>query len=590
MAHSATFARLTRGQTLACFSLAALIDLAIGAWLRQLLPPRELLNPDSYMRLVRLHDLLARHAPLDAVLRDGSGIGTRLHWSHLLDSLLLVLAAPLAPWLGWQAALPWAGLALGPLVAGLLGTALAWAAAPLSDPAWRWTAALSATLMLPILGYTLPGVVHHHALVALAVVMCAGWAARAVATPTVATVCTPAGIHLGAWAAFGLWLSPEAMPLALLAFGAIGLAWLLQPGERGHAATLAAATTTLAMLAGLALAADPPADAALPALDRLSSAWLCLALLGAGAAWCFVGIDRMALAPAWRGLAGGAVAAGAAIAWLALFPDALRGPGGIVEAAASQVFFADIAEMQPVRSWPDAVTFLLPGGFAAMVAAVVALRQRSFLWAYATACVVLLVLVAATHRRFSTYGACAGAIALPVAITLASACLRDRPPVVAAAVRLLLLLLVLVGPYAPPLLAGGAAAAPAAACSVRAVAPALDGFAGQVVLADVSLSPELLYRSRILTVGSLYHGNVAGFLRLRAAWRSRDDGRSGVPPDVAATGAGLVLFCRHAGRTRLVADLPADTLWDRIGRGEVPAWLEEVPVDPASGFRLFRVR
>jgi hypothetical protein len=82
------------------------------------------------MRLARLDDRLAAHAPIDVVARDGSGAGTVLYWSHLLDTLLLVLAAPVPPFLGEHEALRWAGVLLGPLSAGLLGMALAWAAAP----------------------------------------------------------------------------------------------------------------------------------------------------------------------------------------------------------------------------------------------------------------------------------------------------------------------------------------------------------------------------------------------------------------------------------------------------------------------------
>jgi hypothetical protein len=65
-----------------------------------------------------------------------------LYWSHLLDSLLLVLRTPLMSLLGEHAALRWTGVMLGPLNAGLLGLALAWARALLSAPRSRCTAAL----------------------------------------------------------------------------------------------------------------------------------------------------------------------------------------------------------------------------------------------------------------------------------------------------------------------------------------------------------------------------------------------------------------------------------------------------------------
>ncbi len=64
-----------------------------------------LINPDSYMRLVRLHETLAQHAPAYIVTRDASGAGMLLYWSHLLDSILLLLAAPLMPLMSEQQAL-----------------------------------------------------------------------------------------------------------------------------------------------------------------------------------------------------------------------------------------------------------------------------------------------------------------------------------------------------------------------------------------------------------------------------------------------------------------------------------------------------
>jgi hypothetical protein len=50
-----------------------------------------------------------------------------------------------------------------------------------------------------------------------------------------------------------------------------------------------------------------------------------------------------------------------------------------------------------------------------------------------------------------------------------------------------------------------------------------------------------------------------------------------------------VLFCKPAARSLLVADLPENTLMDRLARGEVPAWLDRVAEDAASGFVLYRV-
>jgi hypothetical protein len=123
-------------------------------------------------------------------------------------------------------------------------------------------------------------------------------------------------------------------------------------------------------------------------------------------------------------------------------------------------------------------------------------------------------------------------------------------------------------------------------CAVRGLEAMLAPYAGQVVLSDVNDVPELLYRTRIVTVGSLYR-NVTGFSRLRAAWRSLPS--AGEPAELRAARVGFVLFCKRPGRSLLVADLPEDTLLDRLGRGEVPAWLRPVARDAASGFTLYKV-
>jgi hypothetical protein len=567
-----------------CGLAALLIDIGISAGQLHAVLHGALVNPDSYMRLVRLQDIVHQHLPLHVVARDNAGAGTVLHWSHLLDSILLLLATPLIPWCGTTAALRWAGVALGPLSAGLLGVAVAWATAPLSLPAWRWTAAVSSALALPIVGYAIPGVVHHHVLLVLAATMSAGWAGRA------GTNGMRAGLGLGAWTAFGLWLSPEVMPPALLAFGAVGLGWMLSPGERNWSDALAAAGTTLALLVAATLAVDPPLGGyGEVAIDRLSIAWLLLACLGAAAGWGLWALDRLLHTPRPRAVAGGAVALAAAAAWLAMFPAVMGGAEGVLDSVQANAF-AGIAEMQPVATLDQAVLYLLGGAFAVLVALILAAQRCSLLWLYAATGLGLLLLEAAAHKRFSAYPAAAGAAAMPVALSLITAGLAARPPLCGIAARLGVLLGVLAAPLLASALGGKATAtagAPAGQCDLQAAAPMLAPFPGTIVLADVNDSPELLYRTPVLTIGSLYHRDPAGYLRLRAAWRSTL--ADAVPPEVQATGATLVLFCRHAPRNAMLTGAPHDTLWDRLASNHPPAWLHPLPAPPGSGYELFSV-
>jgi hypothetical protein len=563
-----------------CFALGLVLDLVMAG--RQLgqVARGGLLNPDSYMRLVRLRDILAAGAPLHGVARDGSGTGTVLHWSHLLDSLLLLGAAPLTCCMDQTEALRWAGVALGPLGVGLLCAATAWAFAPLTDRAWRWTTSVVASLATPVAGYGLPGVVHHHILLALACVMTAGWATRAV------RLGAPAGWRAGVWAAFGLWLSPETMPGTLMAFGLLGIAWLTR-GSAAAGRALRAGGSVLLLLVAAIVGADPPAGGPLAAeIDRVSVVWLALALALAGLGWLLCAIDRRALGAVPRAWLGAALAAGLLGTWLAGFPAVLRGPDGLVDPEPARAMLGEITEMQPAGTLGEATSFLAAGALGAAVVIGQAWRRRDAVWSYAALCALAVFALGALHRRFATYGAVLGAGALPMAIRISAERLAGQPPWARSADRLALLALFLLAPPAGSL-AGSPPPARGARCAVPDATGLLASYAGQVVLADVNDSPELLYRTDILTVGSLYHRNAAAFMRLRAAWRSR--ALADEPEAVRRTGAAAILVCPGAaGRSVLVADLPADTLLDRLDRGDPPAWLSAVGAD-GSGHVLYRV-
>ena len=594
--------KLTAAEASAYFAIAAVLDTVIGLRSFPGVLHGDLLNPDSYMRLDRLHDILAAHAPLHVVLRDASGTGAVLHWSHLLDSLLLLLALPLRPLLSQPAALHVAAVLLGPLAMGLLGIATAWAMAPIADRDWRWLAPVLAGTAFPIVAYGLPGVAHHHVLLAVAAVMMAGAAGRA------ATGDRAAGCRLGVWAGASIWLSPESWPFVLMAFGGCGLAWMLsarRPGVRQSrdlavGESLAAAGGLYLLVVACAFSVDPPLSGfGAIEVDRLSIVYLVLAAIICAIGWTLWGLNRAGFSAARRiGIAALAAAVGLGI-WFALFPAVLRGPGGLVNAEVTRIFVEGIQEMQPVASLPQAVGFLLDGAVATLLLVWFAVSRRSLLWAYSALCVGVMLVLGLRYLRFSTYPAAAAAVTLPVILTECTRLLALRPSTVQAAARIVVIaLMILTYPASVGLEEAGAtdraaSRRPAGApdCRVSKLGPMLAPYAGQVVLTDVNDVPELLYRTGILTVGSLYLRNVAGFMRLRAAWRSGPSDT--VPEAVRATGATLVLACPlpgpYAGRSSLVADLPPETLLDRLNRGEVPSWLKEVARDRASGHVLYRI-
>ncbi|HVC62347.1 MAG TPA: hypothetical protein VND19_18540 [Acetobacteraceae bacterium] len=578
----------------ACVGLPVLLVLALGARRLPGVLGTGLIDPDSYMRLVRLRETLQLHRPAYIVTRDASGHGTLLHWSHLLDSLVCLLAAPLNLVLGPAAALHLAAVLAGPISIGALGYAIAWAAAPFAgERALLWLGPVLAALSPAISSYGFAGVLHHHVPMLLATVMAGGHAARIItgqAKPG-------AGLALGAWGAAAIWLTPEVMPLVLLVFGGLWLAWVAEPGRTGISTAIGATGAAFLLVIAAAFAVDPPyAGYGSVELDRLSIFYVGLAVAVMGSAASTILIDRLTTACRWRAptriwaaiLAG----AGCFALWVAAFPIVLRGTGGIVSAADWHAMFGHISEMLPVKTAAGALRYLLTGTLAALLLSWLALRHRSLLLFYLATCAFALVALGWTHVRFAAYSETIAAIMLPIAITqlerLASSW-RETSLILA---RLAAITLFIAVPWAGTLpalsrAAHASEAGVAKSCKVAGLAGMLAPYAGKVVLANVNDTPELLYRTRVLTVGSLYHRGMAAFLRLRAAWRSSPS--NSVPPAVAATDASLVLFCPSADRSPLVAGLPPDTLFDRLNRGAVPPWLRQVAADLASGNILYRI-
>jgi hypothetical protein len=260
--------------------------------------------------------------------------------------------------------------------------------------------------------------------------------------------------------------------------------------------------------------------------------------------------------------------------------------------------FGVVSEMQPIATLGRALTFLTPGVLGLAVLLFLTWRASGparWLALYAAVCLVGVIVLGFLHLRFSTYSAVAGVVLFPVGLTAAGRVAAPQrlllgflvvPPLAAGTLRVLLLGFLLVPPLAaastPPAASGNKScdAAPA----TRLLAPA----AGAVVLTDLNLAPELLYRTRILTVGSLYHRNPLAYRRLKAAWRAEPG--DAVPVPVQATGARFVLACKGALRTVLVQDLPETTLWDVLVAGTPPAWLTAVTEDVQSGFVLYQVK
>lgn len=531
-------------------------------------------DPDSYMRLVRvLQGVQAGH--LTNFVR-GMGVhGVLVEWSRLFDALLWVMAAPFAAIWGWRSALFWAGVASGPVLAGFLVLALGFVAEPFVARRFLWFLAPAVVFLPALSNYAAPGVVTQHVLLLVLLAVCAGCLARADAARL------GWGFLGGAAGGFAVWLTPEAMPYVLLAFGLLLVRWL----ERPERAWVAACGAGFVDVLGFGFAIDPPAGGyGVMQTDRLSVVFVALgvAVFCAGILLWRLQRVRDVLRRRVAGVVGVVALLGM---WLALCPGVALGPFGLMSRAEAREFFGVIEEMR--RAGWDAVSFeqLWPGFCGVVIAAGLLAVRRNWAWAYGAAGLVVVFGLGVAFLRFAPVSAAAGAVLMVLALQEISARFAARE-VVAAAGRIVVLVAVLLVPVLPalarPAAAPGGAAHGGGSCEIAPFAAAMAPASGKMVLTDVNDGPEWLWRTHILVVGGLYHHGIDGFLAARAAWRA--------PAEMPAPGVAYVVFCAGAGRSGLVADLPKTTLWDALLARRAPAWLKPVAADKATGWTLYEVR
>ena len=559
------------------FLLSAGLNILVGARDWPAVLAGSLNDPDSYMRLLRIEQGIRAGHLLLVVARDDSGAGVMVEWSRLLDMLLWLMAAPFAPWFGWHRALFAAGVALGPIGAGALGAVLAWVAAPFARREHLWLAALATALLPGMESFAAPGIVHYHTLLLVLIALTVGFAARAWHGDW--RMACGAGLSGGV----AIWLTPETMPFVLMAYAALFFRWIERPSW--HVMGFCAAC--FAALLTLALAVDPPQGGyAVPEVDRLSCVYVVLGFL------LLLGVLGLAVLQRSRLAVAGGVTLMAALflLWLGLFPKVAMGPYGIIPKAEMKLFFGVIQEARPVRGMA-LITYLLPGFMALVYALWRAVRGREWVWMYLALCEAFAFWLGVEFLLFTGFSAAVAAISLPIIVTSLSALLVDRP-ILAAGARLALL----AGMFGLPEISAAASVAPhpgfAAngtkfpSCELRTIGPLLAPVAGRVVLAPMEDSPEILYRSKVDTVGSLYQHGVPAFLRARAAWRAGPE--TSEPEAVRATGASDILFCPQPGRYAPVADLAVPTLWDRLEASAPPPWLR-LQAQNEAGWRLYEI-
>jgi hypothetical protein len=551
------------------------------------------MSMDDFMRMVQVRDWLNGQGWYDLTqyrLDPPHGAGT--HWTRLVDVPIGALVLGLAPLAGGAgaevlAAALWPLLLLLPTLAlaGLIARRLAGEAA-----------AIAAVLLVAVSASSLlhfrPGAVDHHGaqlLLLLAAVygaMASGETRRAPAL---------GGLAAATSLAIGLELVPALM--ALLA--AVGLRWAIE-GGRAARATSAFGLGFAGGTAALFAATVPPWAWASPACDTISYVWAGPAMLAGGAlAWLAAATSRL---HGFRVRFAVGAAAGAAILALFVlaFPECLGGPYAHLESRLQELWLANISETQSVlaiaRNSPAEFVPIYLAPLAALALGLMALRieqpdRRMPFVAPLFVLAALLCVALWQVRGAASANLLAQAVMAAALVRLLG--LDNRPRFLATALALSGPVLVLAGqavgagvsalqPNRAALYEGGIADCrrPADMAPLLALAP------GRVLSLN-DLGPTILYATGHSVLAAPYH-------RIRDGHRIMLDALLGdnaaARSTIAAAGVDYLAICPGAPEHIIYARAAPDGLMARLGRGEVPDYLESLPGTSAATLRVFRVR
>ncbi|BBE33716.1 hypothetical protein [Sphingosinicella microcystinivorans] len=585
----------TRGFLVPLLIVWMLAALALTIVNRADIAALDLPDTDDAQRLMQVRDWLGGQAWGDIDQhRMNPPMGANMHWSRLVDLPIAGIIALTEPVFGRAAAERIAGTAVPILALLVTMGAAALAAFRLSGRQAAILAAVFIAASGQILSLFKPLRIDHHNW-QIALMLCA-----------VAALCDPrrrfsSGLLAGLATVGALVIGLEMLPHLVVAGAILVLGWCFQPAL---GRLLAGYGTALAVGSALAYPAFvPPARWWFAACDAFSPVYAAPLVFGGALAAILPQMDVLTTS-ARRGIAAALGFASVGIAVLVAFPHCAGGPMAMLDPAFLPVL-ARISEARSIMSYlgtePEtAIAFgLYP--FIGIGCAFIMLRRADadnrFGWS-----LVFGLLATTTWLMFLQLRAATGPNALAaIAAAAVAAMLLPRARSIASTLpRIGATMLVLVGlTSALPMFAalaakrmGGSgnaapASAPVASCTASAtLAPLNDVPKG--IIADVfDMGPAILVHTPHSVIAGPYHRNAASIADSVRLWRADDEEARMI---AARYGATYVLGC--IGTNDLVAakkEAP-EGLWARLEGGEVPAWLEAMPMPKGSALRLYRIK
>ena len=556
------------------------------------------MSTDDAMRLVEVRDLLAGQSWFDLTQhRLDPPSGPPMHWSRLIDAPLAALILLLRPLIGAVAAEKIV-LVLWPTVLFAAAFALvAGIAARMSGDRRRQqvrlAAMIAAALAAPALIHFRSGAIDHHN-AQIVLLLCFLVFAAGIETSKRSALL--AGLSASASLAIGVEMLPAIATGCVTVFGL--LIWRGSAVASRTTVFGAALASSSVLLAALLL---PPESLAVPVYDAFGGPVLLL-LIGGGVNLIVVGAVATRLPGLPARLAASAVTGSLLLAvFFALFPESLASPYAAVDPLVATLWLNSVSETMSIRTLFILQPERIPGihGFLllALILAAVAARRTApelrFRW------ILALTMLAATFAvgLWQMRGAAAATMmAAPIFVASLATLWPDLER------RRLLLAAVLVSPAV--LAAAGTAARPlidiihpptriiakedhVSTCrAVSSLAPLASLPRGRVI-APIDLGPGILVATEHSVFAAPYHRNNDGNLAMIRAMMAAPDAARRI---LREREADYVALCRGSLELLELTEMAPDGLAARLGRNEVPDFLQPVELNSADNLTVWRVR
>ena len=549
-------------------------------------------DTDDNMRLMQVRALLAGQGWYDLrqYRMDPALGGFDIHWSRIVDLPIAGLILLLKPFLGTAAAEKWAcGIApLLPLSIAMTGLSLT-VRRLVSPFAWPIALVLLVAFCTTTMPMYAPLRIDHH-----------GWQLAALAI-TVAGIADPKGARGGATvglaSAFSLSIGLELLPFCAMAGAILGLRWVWDAAER-----LRLMVYGLTLGGGSAIGFVLFASNANQAMrcDALTPVWLSV-LVAAGALLVALTLAnpasrtvRLALAA----IAGGLIVAG----FVHFFPQCLGRPEQVSDEL-YRTWLSNVREARPIYRHPaeTAVPVAIVAGLGLTGALLAVWHARRTPMLVGWAAIALFTGFAGAMLLWQMRAA-PGAQLLAVAgitalIWILVPLLVRRGPLWAR-IGVALLAFVGVGIAA----SGGklpwatkTAAKPGVdkvrqaniACTRTSQLRTLDAIPAATMFTQVDLGPRLIVVTHHDAVAGPYHRNGQAILDVHHAFTGTADG---FRPIAARHKAAYLLLCPNMAETTVYRSHNPTGFYVQLARGQVPGWLEPVPLPDGTPYKLWKIR